>query len=355
MPRTARLMVVGDSIASGFQDDHTWRWWLYRHLTSTGTAVEFVGPHAGTFSMYEDPVLLAVLDGRPLPAGREALNPMTGPYRDGSFTGTGRHCARPGWTAHAAKLSVARHIAAGRPDFLLLQLGFNDLAMVGPPDQALSDLAAVIGQARAVVPDAAVLVADVTGSRAWGSEWFRASIEDYNARLPAVLTDLSTSRSPVRLVDVHSRFDPVAHSYDDIHPNPSGELVIAAAFADGLRAFGLGDSPLLPPLPPPSDLPLVEPTITHASSAEDGDIKFAWSRIKGASAYRVALRDVTLDEPRRLIPLPVLGDHWWARGLTAGHTYEFDVAAARGDRIGPSSRPIRLAASGQIHPLPACT
>jgi len=347
-------MVVGDSIASGFLDDYTWRWWLHQHFVRTRTAVEFVGPHTGTFSMYEDPVLTAMLDDRPLPTGPEALNPMVGTYREGSFAGIGRHCARPGWTANAAKLSVAPHVAAERPDFLLLQLGFNDLAMVGPPDQVLSDMAAVIDQVRAAVPDTALLVANVTGSRAWGSESFRASIDVYNARLPALLADLSTSRSPVRLVDVYSRFDPVADSYDDIHPNLSGELVIAAAFADGLRAFGLGDSPLVSPSPRPSELPLAEPTIIRASPEGEG-IKFAWSRIKGASAYSVALRDVTLDEPRQVIPFPVLGDHWWARGLVPGHTYEFDVAAARGDRIGPWSQPIKLAVSEQIRPLPACT
>ena len=355
MPRTARLMVVGDSIASGFQDDYTWRWWLFQHFLNTGTAVEFVGPHSGTFDMYEDPILLAILDDRPLPTGPEALNTMTGPYRDGSFQG--RHCARPGWTAHAAKHAIAPYIAAERPDFLLLQLGFNDLAMVGPPDQMLSDMAALIDQARTVAAESAILVANVTGTRAWGSEWFRTTIKDYNARLPEMLADLSTDRSPVRLVDVHSRFDPIANSYDDIHPNPSGELVIAAAFAEGLRALGLGDSPLTLPHLPPHELPLVRPTITHAS-AETGSIKLTWTRIRGASAYRIAFRDVTLDEPRDLTPYPILGDHWSARGLIAGHTYEFDIAAARGDRIGPASRPLRVATSEwpcQLRLLQACT
>src|SRR3954471_3076690 len=105
--RAPRIMVLGDSLASGMQDDYTWRWRLAEHYRRTGTPAEFVGPHTGTFSMYDDPALLALVEGRPVPTGPAAANPMTGPYRDDSFAG--RHCARPGWTAHDAKRSVRGH------------------------------------------------------------------------------------------------------------------------------------------------------------------------------------------------------------------------------------------------------
>ena len=152
--RPPRIMVLGDSLASGMQDDYTWRWQLAQHFRRTGTSAEFVGPHTGTFSMYEDPVLLALVEGRPVPANAQEANPMTGPYREGRFEGG--HCARPGWTARAAKASVREHVAAERPDFLVVQLGFNDLATVGPPEQALRDLAALVSEARSAAPDAAI-------------------------------------------------------------------------------------------------------------------------------------------------------------------------------------------------------
>lgn len=334
-------MVLGDSLASGMQDDYTWRWQLAQHFRRTGTAAEFVGPHTGTFSMYDDPVLLALVEGRPVPTGPDVANPMTGPYRQEGFEGG--HCARPGWTAHAAKASVRSHVAAERPDFLLVQLGFNDLAMVGPPEQTLRDLAAIVAEARCAAPELTILVANIAGTNTWGNPWFRDTIGDYNARLPGALAALSTDRSPVALVDVHGGFDPDADTYDGIHPNPCGEVAMASAFADALRRFGVGHDRLRVPATPPSELPLTEPTVV-AAHAQDAGIRLQWSRIRGASAYRVALRDVTLGQPRQVGPIPVLGDHWVARGLTAGHVYEFDVSSARGERLGPRSKPLRLTA-----------
>ena len=364
--RPPRIMVLGDSLASGMQDDYTWRWRLARHIWRTGAPARFVGPHTGTFSMYDDPVLLALVEGRPIPTGRQAANPMTGPYREG--WSRGGHCAQPGWTAHAAKSVVRDRVAAHRPDFLLVQLGFNDLAMVGSPRRALRDLSAVVSEARAAEPAVTILVANVTGADSWGNEWFHRSVEDYNARLPAELAGLSTDRSRVALVDVRGGFDPETDTYDGIHPNPVGELAIAAAFADALREFGVGSGPFLPPPLRPRELPLAEPEITVTENVtaqsitaqsitaqsmtaqtitghdQQAGVRLAWGRVRGASAYRVGLRDLTSGRPRRTGPIPVLGDHWLARGLTAGHLYEFDVAAARGERLGPRSKPVRVTA-----------
>ncbi|WP_194891918.1 GDSL-type esterase/lipase family protein [Catenulispora pinisilvae] len=336
-----RIMILGDSLASGMQDDYTWRWQLAQHFRHTGTAAEFVGPHTGTFSMYEDPVLLALVEGRPAPTGPGTVNPMTGRYREGRFEGG--HCARPGWTAHAAKASVRRHVAAHCPDFLLVQLGFNDLATLGPPEQTLRDLTAVVTEARSAAPAVAVLVASITGTT-WGNAWFRKTVEDYNAELPATVSALATDQSPVALVNLHDGFDPDTHTYDGIHPNPTGESAMAAGFAHALRRFGVGHDRLRPCRSRLHELPLQRPTILAARTQGDTGVRLEWSRVRGASAYRVALRDVTLGQPRRLGPIPVLGDHWLVQGLTAGHVYEFDVASARGERLGPRSEPVRATA-----------
>ncbi|NUR59572.1 MAG: hypothetical protein HOV87_13030 [Catenulispora sp.] len=336
-------MVLGDSLASGMQDDYTWRWRLARHLAQTGAPAEFVGPHRGTFSMYEDPVLLALVEGRTPPTGPEAANPMTGPYRQGHFEGG--HCARPGWTAHAAKAVVREHVAAEQPDFLLIQLGFNDLALVGPPEHALRDLGTVVAEARAAAPELTILLATVAGTTRWGNAWFRETVADFNRRLPAAAAAWSTSRSPVALVDLRGRFDPAADTYDEIHPNAAGELVMAAAFADALREFGVGRDRLDPDRFQARELPLIEPSITAAHPRTGGAL-LRWSRVRGASGYRIALRDLTAGRPRTLTPIPVLGDHWHAGGLTPGHMYEVDVAAAHGRRLGPRSAPIRVTVGG---------
>src|SRR5689334_18678425 len=45
----AKMMIVGDSISEGLEDDFTWRYRLQQHLSQSGCpAVDFVGGYSGT-------------------------------------------------------------------------------------------------------------------------------------------------------------------------------------------------------------------------------------------------------------------------------------------------------------------
>ena len=66
---------------------------------------------------------------------------------------------------------------------------------------------------------------------------------------------MTTPASPVVLADTAREFIAADHTWDGTHPNPRGEIRIAAAFADALAgAFGLG-APYPRPYPDLPDVP----------------------------------------------------------------------------------------------------
>ncbi len=71
-----------------------------------------------------------------------------------------------------------------------------------------------------------------------------------------------------------------------------------------------------------------------------------WDRIYGASGYKIFERDIT-GNPSPLpafseLPLPLPGDHWYSGWGTAGHTYQYEVAAARGTTETSPSSPVTI-------------
>ena len=60
-------------------------------------------------------------------------------------------------------------------------------------------------------------------------------------RTRAVAAELRTPYSPIEIADTAVEFVAAEHTWDDTHPNPNGEVRIAAAFADVLaQRFGIG-------------------------------------------------------------------------------------------------------------------
>src|SRR5690606_27816294 len=45
----ARVLIVGDSVTHGSDGVYSWRYFSWKGLEQTGAAVDFVGPHQGTF------------------------------------------------------------------------------------------------------------------------------------------------------------------------------------------------------------------------------------------------------------------------------------------------------------------
>jgi hypothetical protein len=345
-----KIMIVGDSITSGDLGDYTWRYRLWQDLRSANP--QFVGHWTGTENFYDDPVYLAEVNGTPPPASDYA-NPEDGYYNsnvDPSFISSGgdTHDALWGWTYHVAKGYIANDVSAYRPNYLLVALGYDDLAFNGSVSGTLADAKTFITNARAADPGIRILIGNVvhrTPLPAFPN--LDSTITTYDNDLAAAVHGWSTRQSPVRLVDISSVYDPSVDAYDGLHPNGVGEYVIGDAFATAMaKDFGVGTVPG----PPPSSVPgiaLTAPGSLVGSMSGKGPL-LQWGHVYGAGGYDLYERDVT-GNPSPLPPftempllIPVPGDHWYAGWGAPGHTYQYEVTAVHGSsQSGPSS-PVTL-------------
>lgn len=345
-----KVLIVGDSISNGVLGDYTWRYRLWSHLDGNTNTVKFVGHRTGTENIYDDPVDLATVNGQTPPTDNYG-NPTDGYYNssvNSTFTGQGGsyHDALWGWTYHLAKDYVAQDVSAYQPNYLLIELGFNDLAFINGPYGVLADAKTLIDNARAADPTIRVLIANVvTRVPLPNFPSLNATIQTYNGDLASAVPGWSTTKSPVAMVDISGGYDPATMSYDGLHPNGVGEYEIADAFATVLaQRFGVGTVPG----PPPSSVPgitLSTPGAIDASISNTG-VLLQWSRVYGASGYKIFERDIT-GNPSPLpafseLPLALPGDHWYAGWGTAGHTYQYEVASARGNSESAPTSPVSL-------------
>lgn len=329
-----RVLVVGDSISQGLEGDYTWRYRLAQHFAATGAAVDFVGPWRGTTR---------------LPRPGDGPPPFhDGAYRPGiSFDSD--NLAQWGWQMKQAAGRIEAETVAAAPDYVLVELGFNDLGwFVSNPDGLWADLQRFLDgvQAAAVRTGKQIRVAVATvpqRSPIEGRDDLPPAIDAYNAMLRSRLASLTPSRPALRLAlaDLAAAYDYRVDTYDGLHPGVRGEHVIARAFAQTLHTtWGLGGAPAGVPgtLDPP--LPITQPTSLTAVPEGNG-VRLTWSHSFGTGGYRLYQRNVSAGETGfTALPWPISDTTWLAAPLPAGMVVEFHVVAERGDRAGAGRSPI---------------
>ena len=334
-----RILVVGDSISQGLEGDYTWRYRLSQHFARTGTAVDFVGPWTGTTR---------------LPRPGETAPFHDGGYRPGiSFDSD--NLAQWGWQMRQAAGRVQAEATAATPDYVLLELGFNDLGwFVSDAAGLWADLQRFLTglQNAAATTGRPIRVAVATvpqRSPIEGRDDLPPAIDSYNSLLRTRLSELAPARPDLRLAlaDLAAAYDWRTDAYDGLHPGVRGEHVIARVFAQTLHAtWGLGGAPAPVPagLDPP--LPLTQPTSLTAA-AEGRGVRLNWSHSFGTGGYRLYQRNVSAGESAFTpLPLPIAHTTWLAEPLPAGMVVEYHVVAERGDRAGPGRSPIGRATVG---------
>ncbi|MFE9258843.1 GDSL-type esterase/lipase family protein [Streptomyces sp. NPDC006879] len=231
------IMIVGDSITHGSSGDYTWRYRFWQHLRAHGVQVDLAGPKN-------------TLDNiRTVQVGDDDAT-----YPDPRFDKD--HDAQWGQPLLTKKDVIEDHVRAYQPDYLVVLLGINDLFWYGvEPPQYEGDLREFILNARRARPDLAMAFGKILATaKALSDPEFSARVDGCNERLASVADDLSTQESPVCVADTAREFRAQEHTWDGTHPNPNGEIRIAAAFADTFaRRFAIG-APYPRPYP---DIPAV--------------------------------------------------------------------------------------------------
>jgi lysophospholipase L1-like esterase len=337
---SATVMVVGDSISHGLEDDFTWRFRLYQHAVLHDLDLRFVGDNYGT-----DRVPDVISDNGPSVPTRNAG------YR-GGLTFPSQHNARWGRQMHQEIDTITGEVGRHTPDVILVELGFNDLGWnVSSPLGLIDDVKTFIARARAADPghDVDFVIANVPKRTPLaGFPDLPNIINSYDNGLPPNLAALSTATSTITMANLAGALNPATDSYDGLHPNVQGEYKIAREFANGLNRLGIGPA-FDTPAPTDADPTPAAPTSMSATATGLG-AKLSWGHVYGAGGYHLYQRDATIGGAWADLPLDIPADSWDVTGLEDGHTYQFKVRTARGLYRSSSESP---AASVVAHPTTA--
>jgi lysophospholipase L1-like esterase len=202
-----RIMIVGDSITQGAGGDLTWRFRLWQWLRANNVAFSFVGPWTGTFNAPDPlPPQPPKLQGAPDPVPADRI---TGPYAadiDPNFDK--HHWAHSGRQAAQMKNQVGDMISQFNPDYLLVELGFNDLGwFISGPEGTLQSMKAFVDNARRVKPNLKFAIANVPmRTHIGGRDDLPIITDQYNALLASAIPQWNTAQSPIELVKLRENY-----------------------------------------------------------------------------------------------------------------------------------------------------
>jgi lysophospholipase L1-like esterase len=217
-----RVLLTGDSIVQGFHGDFTWRYRLYQEFVRQGVPVNFVGSKSA-------------------PTVKPGYT--TSQYLDPAFDRD--HFAVTGSTLRQHAAWVADEVAGQQPDVIVLHCGINDLRNGASPETTRDRLLDWIRAVRRVRPDVPIVVSPVLQAIDLARPTLAQRIDDYNA-LARDLVGSSSGLGPITFADTTRGWSVTAHTAENLHPNPTGETLIAQRIAETLH--GLDYLPQAPDL-----------------------------------------------------------------------------------------------------------
>jgi lysophospholipase L1-like esterase len=144
------------------------------------------------------------------------------PY-DGENEGHGGFLA----TSVANQDQLVGWLAATHPDVVMMHFGTNDVWSNIPTSTILAAYTRLVGQMRASKPAMKILVAQIIPMNASACPECAARVAGLNAAIPAWAASLSTTASPITVVDQWTGFSTATDTYDGVHPNNAGDVKIA--------------------------------------------------------------------------------------------------------------------------------
>ena len=185
-----RIMPLGDSITAG---PGCWRALLWDRLQRSGyTDIDFVGTQVG--------------------GGCSVAH-------DGDHEGHGGFSA----TGIADQNQLPGWLSATNPQIVLMHLGTNDLwGGTIPTDAILAAYTKLVGQMRANNPDMKIIVAQLIPMEPANCTGCAQRVVALNAAIPGWAAGLTTSRSPITVVDQWTGFSAATDTFDGVHPVDSG-------------------------------------------------------------------------------------------------------------------------------------
>lgn len=294
-PAPLKVLVVGDSITQGFGGDATWRYWFWREADRQGVPIDFVGP--------------------------DTL-PRMGRYESTGLRFDRDHAARVGSTVGFHLRRIDELMVTHRPQVVVVELGINDARHGRTGPEIAADIEALIDRVWAHNLLAKVVLAELPSypenpvADAVGAQANALLREAFAHHARVVLAENRTATTP--------RWVPARMTSDGLHPNATGQTLLAQRFAEAFHRAGY-----LPQQPSAYRVRSWRPGVTvrvrrsgHRLtvdwSASLTEVKFASARVlitrpngtrlRGRSWFSAGIGQITRTVPRgtwyvRLIPV----------------------------------------------------
>ncbi len=209
-------MFTGDSITQGFHGDYSWRYRLWQEFRRQGVAVDFVGSRSTPY----------VVPGF-----------TSAGYIDPNFDRS--HFAQGGTLLQLQAGRIGNEVRSQNPSTIVLACGVNDLRHGATPAQTDQFLRAWIAAAREAKPTVRIVISPVLNATDASRPWLPQRIAQYNALARAAVAELSDVNSPITLADTARGWSVPTHTYDNLHPNPTGETLIAQRLAETFHSLAI--------------------------------------------------------------------------------------------------------------------
>ncbi|CAM1508852.1 Fc.00g025910.m01.CDS01 [Cosmosporella sp. VM-42] len=328
-------MIVGDSISQGGEGDYTWRYRLWQWLHDENIDFDFVGPSTGTYEPDESLQLKPPSTEEELeipPA--ERLNGGYAKDIDPNFDMD--HFSLAGRQVIQVKDSIGAIVAKYKPDYVLVELGFNDLGwFASGPEGLLQNMKTLIDSARGAKSDIKFAIANVPHrTMIGGREDLINNTDIYNDLLAEVVPDWDSEESPMELVHFRENYrcevEDCPAGWDGLHPNELGEYTLAQAFSTALHTrYGIGKGVLeVPAKIPPRECPTPGNLKTTGAPYS---IAVTWDKVYGARGYRVKDKNSTSGiwvEAPYMISTARYVTNW----VDKGETWKYAVKTDCGDK-----------------------
>jgi lysophospholipase L1-like esterase len=221
--QTLNIWPLGDSITYGLTDPGGYETELYSDLTAQGFGANFLGTATGNAS----PLLTT--------AGQTHTGGYPGAvtsWIDNNIDGldTSNYYA----SSNGGNWLTSNSI--GEPDFVLLDIGTNDIGLPGGPPGvgaavALTNLANIINKISVLRPDATILVSNLT-PRFDNDNYEAGIVNDFNPYVPGIVAAADAAGEKVGFVDLFDSLTRVdINPNDDVHLKPIGYNIVGDLWA----------------------------------------------------------------------------------------------------------------------------
>jgi len=177
-------------------------------------------------------------------------------------------------TNTAAQNQLPPWLSATRPDIVIMHLGTNDVWSNRTPTQILSAFSTLVEQMRASNPKMKIFVAKIIPVEPSSCPECAGRTTKFNDAIPAWARPLTTSASPIKVVDHRTGWNAAQDTSDGVHPNGSGIRKMADRWFSVLDPELSGTAPTEDPTDDPT--PTVTSTVPARSCAANYTLGNQW-------------------------------------------------------------------------------